>query len=140
MPELFARFATKPRHIIRVDNVLRLSSSCFKRRTNENCLSIVCIDDCTNHEAVFDIGYNILRDIYGYGQLRYKTICSVEYCEEGHLCCSVTQIGLDKKHFELHPGRDDLAEMEFFQQVKACDLMSKRLSEQSIAFLPHNKR
>ena len=140
MPDLFARFATKSRHIIQMGDVLRLSSSCFKRRMDENCLSIICIDGCANHEDVFDIGYNTLNNVCGYGQLKYSAICAVEYCEEDHLCCSVKQFGSDERHFELHPGRDDLAEMEFFQQVKACDLMSKRLSEQSIAFLPQNKR
>lgn len=135
MPDLFARFALNTRHIIQVDNVWRLSSSCFKKRKTDECLSVFCIDDCVNCEEVFDLGSRVLRGICGYGQLEYEGICSVEYCDKEHLCCSVVQSGVDSRHFEIHPGRKDMETMEKFQQIKACELMEKGLSERSLAFL-----
>ena len=133
MPNLFARFVTKRNQIVQMNKVLRLTSGCFKIRKKEDCLSIMCIDGCC-HEDICNMGRSILDNIFGYGQLENDSICSIKYHEEKNLFCSVTQYGRDERHFEIHPGKTELEELELFDASKTCDLIAKKLSEHSKAF------
>ena len=116
-----------------MNGVLRLTSGCFKIRKTEDCLSVMCIDGYC-YEDVCKIGYGLLDNIFGYGQLKNANICSIKYHEERSLFCSVVQCGRDKRHFEIHPGKKELEELELFDASKTCDLIAKKLSESSKAF------